>query len=155
MTRARFLLVLLALVCAVSAEAATRGTKAKYMGGTITAIAEKTEGEFDFSREDLAIFTTKKGQAISIPYKNIDSLEFGQKAGRRVGAAVVVSPLFLFSKKRKHFLSIGYTDDQGQRQGAVFELAKGIVRTTLSNFETRSGQEIEYESEEARKHAGN
>jgi hypothetical protein len=90
-----------------------------------------------------------------IPYKTIQSLEYGQKAGRRVGVALAVSPLFLFSKKRKHFLSIAYLDEQGQKQGAVFELAKGTVRSALSTFETRSGKQIEYESEDAKKHAGN
>ena len=154
MTRASTLLVLV-LVCAVPADAAVRGSKAKYVGGTITDIAEKTDGEFDLTREDAAVFTVKGGMKIIIPYKNVESLEFGQKAGRRVGVALVVNPLFLFSKKRKHFLSIGYNDEQGKRQGVVFELAKGVVRSALSTFETRSGKQVEYESEDARKHAGN
>jgi len=148
-------LVLTAFVCVIPAHSAVRGTKAKYMGGTIAEVPDKTDGELDLSGEDMAVFTAKGGQKINIPYKSIESLEYGQKAGRRVGVALAVNPLFLFSKKRKHFLSIGYNDEQGHRQGVVFELSKGIVRSTLSTFETRSGKQIEYESEEARKHAGN
>jgi hypothetical protein len=147
--------VLLASVLSLPLFAAVRGEKAKYAGGTIKEIADNTEGVFDQSREDAAIFTTKDGKRIVIPYKGIESLEYGQKAGRRVGVALAVSPLFLFSKKRKHFLSIRFQDEQGQSQGVVFELAKGIVRTTLANFETRSGKQVEYESEEAKKNAGN
>ena len=145
------------LVClfTIPAYGAVRGSKAMYVGGTIPDIAEKTRGKFDFTREDAAVFTTDRGKTITIAYKNIESLEFGQKAGRRVGVAVVVNPLFLFSKKRKHFLSLGFMDEQGRKQGAVFELAKGLVRNALSTFETRSGKPIEYESEETRKHAGN
>ena len=85
-------------------------------------------------------------------------LEYGQKAGRRVGAAVATSVLLgpiglvsLFSKKRKHYLTIGYTDDAGKDQVAVLELGKDIVRTTLAIVETRSGKQIEYQDEEARK----
>jgi hypothetical protein len=155
MKRVQLLVVLGALVCALSADAAVRGTKVKYVGGTAVGVAEKTEGELDLSNQDVAVFTPKSGQKISIPYKQIESLEYGQKVGRRVGVAVAVSPLFLFSKKRKHFLSIGYNDEQGKRQGVVFEMAKGIVRPTLSTFEAHSGKQVEFESEEARKNAGN
>lgn len=155
MRRILLTIPLAVFVMVLPLEGAVRGHKAQYVGGTISEIPEKTDGELDLSSEATALFTTKKGQKISIPYKNIESLEFGQKAGRRVGVALVVNPLFLFSKKRKHFLSIGFTDEQGRKQGAVFELAKGIVRSALSTFETRSGKKVEYESEEARKHAGN
>jgi hypothetical protein len=84
-------------------------------------------------------------------------LEYGQKAGRRVGLSVglaVVNPVALaglFSKKRKHYLTIGYVGEAGKEQVAVFELGKDIVRTTLAIVETRSGKKIEYQDEEARK----
>jgi hypothetical protein len=57
----------------------------------------------------------------------------------------------LFSKKRKHFVTIGYKDNDGKEQVAVFELGKDIVRTTLAVLETRSGKKIEYQDEEAKK----
>jgi hypothetical protein len=145
------------LVClfVLPADGAVRGNKAMYVGGTITGVPEKTQGTLDLSSEDVAVFNAKNGQRFEIPYRNITSLEFGQKVGRRVGAAVAVTPFLLFSKKRKHFLTIAFTDNDGNKQGAVFELAKGIVQSTLSTFETRSGKKIEYESEEARKNANN
>jgi hypothetical protein len=94
----------------------------------------------------------KKGtQPVTIPYAAITDLEYGQKAGRRVGVAIMVSPLALFSKKRKHYLTLGYKDANGKDQAAVFELGKDIVRTTLKIIETRSGKEIQYQDEEARK----
>jgi autotransporter adhesin len=146
---------LFSILIATIAHAAVRGTDAKFVGGTVTGIPENTEGKFDLTGEESAVFTVKGGQKVVIPYKTIQSLEYGQKAGRRVGVALAVSPLLLLSKKRKHFLSIAFLDEQGQKQGAVFELAKGVVRSSLSTFETRSGKPIEYESEEAKKHAGN
>lgn len=63
----------------------------------------------------------------------------------------MVSPLALFSKKRNHFLTIGYTDAAGKDQAAVFELGKDIVRTALTIIQTRSGKEIEYQDDDARK----
>jgi len=125
-----------------------------YVGGTIAAVPEKTEGKLDLSSENEATFTSKKG-TFAFAYSRISSLEYGQKAGRRIGAAVVVSPLFLFSKKRKHFLTVGFSDDAGKQQGAVLEIGKNQVRSVLNRLESRSGKQVEYESAEAKKHVGN
>jgi hypothetical protein len=124
--------------------------KAEYVGGTITTVPERTEGDLDTKNETRLTFSSKEG-GIEIPYSAITNLEYGQKAGRRVAVAVLVSPLALFSKKRKHFLTIGYKDAQGKEQAAVFELGKDISRTTLTIVSTRSGKQIEYQDEEARK----
>jgi hypothetical protein len=78
-------------------------------------------------------------------------LEYGQNAGRRVAVAVLVSPLALFSKKRKHYLTVNFNDQTGKEQAVVLELGKDIVRTTLTILETRSGKDIEYQDEEAAK----
>jgi hypothetical protein len=78
-------------------------------------------------------------------------LEYGQKAGRRLGLAIVVSPFLLLSHKRKHFLTIGFTDEQDKQQAGVFELGKDIVRVTLASMEARTGKKVDYQDEEARK----
>ena len=66
----------------------------------------------------------------------------------------MVSPLALFSKKRNHFLTIAYRDTAGKDQAGVFELGKDIVRTTLTIVDTRSGKELKYQDDEARKSIG-
>jgi hypothetical protein len=134
--------------------AAVRGDEVMYVGGTITDIPDRTEGRLDLSSTTEAVFGSRKG-SFTLAYAKITSLEYGQKAGRRVGVAIVVNPLFLFSKKRKHFLTVGYTDAEGQTQGAVLEIGKKRVRAVLDLLETRSGKQVEYESEEAKKHVGN
>jgi len=138
-----------ALMLAVSAEA-VGGDKAAYIGGTMTAVKEKSEGPLDVRDETALKFTSKHGN-ITIPYAGIDGLEYGQKAGRRIGVAIMVSPLALFSKKRNHYLTVSFKDAEGKDQAAVFELGKDIVRTTLAVLETRSGKKIEYQDDDARK----
>ncbi len=76
--------------------------------------------------------------------------DIGQKAGRRVAVAVLVSPFALFSKKRKHYLTITYNDENGKEQAGVFELGKDIVRTTLTVLQVRTGKDIE--CQKMRKH---
>ncbi len=138
---------------AVAPLAAVGSRKAEYVGGTISAITEEAEGLLDTTTEAQLIFTPErgKGPSVVIPYTSITSLEYGQKAGRRVGAAILVSPLLLFSKKRKHFFTIAFKDKDGKEQAVVLELGKDIVRTTLTIVETRSGKEIEYQDDDARK----
>ena len=145
--------LLVAVMLATVTLGAVDSKKAEYVGGTISAIQEKAEGNLDTATETQMVFTPErgKGPSLMVPYANITSLEYGQKAGRRVGAAILVNPLLLFSKKRKHFFTIGFKDKDGKEQAIVLELGKDIVRTTLTIIETRSGKEIEYQDEEARK----
>lgn len=153
-------LVVLFSLTAQPALAAVRGDKAKYVGGTVSAIPQKTKGRLSLDDEKVMRFAWEKGKW-EVPYGQVTIIEYGQKAGRRVGATVggfaafgLPGLIMLFSKKRKHFLSIAFTDAEGKNQACVFELAKGTVRTTLATIEARTGKQVEYESEEARKNVG-
>lgn len=140
---------------------------AAYFGGTVTVFGtpdDPVEGRLDTSGEAALVFTAldKKlqGKSFSIPYDKVSDIEYGQKAGRRVGAAaattVLLGPiglLSLFSKKRKHFLTIGFKDEANKDQVAVLELGKDVVRTALAVVQTRSGKEVQYQDDEARKSA--
>ena len=144
---------LLTVVCFAQVVFAVDGKKAMYVGGTVSSLVVKAEYKLDTSNETELILTLdKKGYApFNIPYAKVEGLEYGQKAGRRVGVAIMISPLALFSKKRNHYFTISFKDDAGKDQAAVLELGKDIVRTTLTIVETRSGKKIEYQDEEARK----
>jgi hypothetical protein len=135
----------------VVAVAAVRGKQVMYVGGTISTVPEATQGRLDTSHPKLLLFTSNKGD-FTIPYDGITSVEYGQKAGRRLGVALTITVWALFSKKRKHFLTVGYKDENDQPQGVVIELPKGTPKSIITAIEARSGVKCEYESEEARKH---
>lgn len=140
------------LFCMLLPTLALAGVGSKntvYVGGTLSSVKEGTEGKSSTADEKSFVFQAK-GQQLVIPYSSIDGLEYGQKAGRRVAMAIFISPLALFSKKRKHFLTINYIDAKEKQQAVVFELGKDIVRTTLATLEARTGRKIEYQDEEAR-----
>lgn len=148
---------LIALVVVVSllnvALWAGIGTKeAMYVGGTLSDLKERTEGKPSL-QEAAFVFEHHKGQKLEILYERINSLEYGQKAGRRLGLALVVNPLFLFSKKRKHYLTIGFMDGNNKQQAAVFELGKSVIAPTLTGLEAKTGKKVDYEDAEARKSA--
>jgi hypothetical protein len=134
--------------------------KAAYQGGTTRNIdfpgmTKPPVGTLDLDDVKELKFEyklNKENKTYSIPYDKFIDIEYGSKSGRRVGAAIataiLLSPVglfLLFSKKRKHYVTIGYNDDAGKEQVAVFELGKDIVRTTLPILEARSGKKIEYQ----------
>jgi len=143
-------MALCVLILDIPAWAGLGSDKTMYVGGTVTAIKEGTEGKSSTHDEKVFVFEYKGGE-LKIPYERINDLEYGQKAGRRLGLALTISPWLLLSHKRKHFLTVGYTDENNKQEAAVFELGKSIVRVTIASMEARTGKKVEYQDEEARK----
>lgn len=86
-----------------------------------------------------------------MPYDKINLVEYGEKVDRRYIAAVLISPLFLLAKKRQHFLTVGYTDEDEHQQAMIFKVNKDDIRAMLVSLEARTGRKVEYQDEEARK----
>jgi hypothetical protein len=55
------------------------------------------------------------------------------------------------SKKRQHFLTIGYTDDLGRQQALVFKVDKAHIRAVLVSLEAKTGRRVQFQDPEARK----
>ena len=146
--------VALGLVCILALDfaafAGLGSDKTQYVGGTENQIKEGTEGVSSAKDEKNFEFEYKGGK-LEIPYDRVDDLEYGQKAGRRLGLALTISPWLLFSKKRKHFLTVGWKDEQDKQHAAVLELGKSIIRTTIATLEARTGKKVDYQDDEARK----
>jgi hypothetical protein len=125
-------------------------SRAEYVGGTASTLASGNTGSIDASDQRYLAFYTKRGQ-VRVSYDRVNLLEYGQKVDRRLLAAAVISPMFLLSKSRKHFLTIGYMDEDGRQQALVFRVDKGSIRSALVSLEARTGLKIQYQDEEARK----
>ena len=145
----RWLACLLVGVLGWETLAADRGDRAECIGGTVAGL-RSTDGYLVLTFSEKLVYQSGQFQ-LDVPYDNINLLEYGQKVDRRYLMAIAISPLLLLSKKRKHFLTIGYTDDQGRQQALVFQVAKGHVRSVLASLEARTGRKVEYKDLEARK----
>src|ERR1017187_5260073 len=86
-----------------------------------------------------------------VPYQRINTLGSCQSVSRRYAAAILISPVLLLSKSRRHFVTLGYVDTDGKQQALVFRLEKGDIRAVLAALEARTGRRIEYQDAEARK----
>lgn len=125
-------------------------SKAQYVGGTAPHMIIGSEGAIQVDDDRYFAFYSKKSQ-LRVHYDQIDLVEYGQQVSRRLAIAVVISPLLLLSKSRKHFLTVEYRDEDGKQQALVFRVDKNDIRATLVSLEARTGLRIEYQDPEARK----
>ncbi len=126
--------VLLLALAAPPALAVKKG-QAKYMGGTINTIKEKAEGPIDLSNEKRLTFIPKDSAMLEISWDRVSQLEYGQNAARRWRSAILLSPLALFSKAKKHFVTITYQDKDKVEQAVVLEFDKDDIRMVLASLQ--------------------
>jgi hypothetical protein len=137
------------LLCAFVTGATQSGSRAEYVGGTRADIRERNSGHIRVTDDVYFVFLAKHTE-VKVPYQRINLLEYGQKVDRRYIAAVLISPLFMLAKKRDHFLTVGFQDDDGQQQALVFRVDKNDIRLTLVALEARTGQRVTYQDDDAR-----
>ena len=146
MTRREACLTLLAM----AALGGQPGVRAQFVGGTLAGVAPKSNARLDYSDAGSLALHCAVGE-LRIPYGRIHTLEYGQTVGRRYAAAVLISPLLLLSKSRKHYLTLGYVDGDDKQQAVVLRIEKGDIRAVLIGLEARTGRRIDYQDDEARK----
>jgi hypothetical protein len=122
----------------------------EYVGGTLPQLAEGMHGAISLDDDRYLAFYAAKIQT-RVAYDRVNLVEYGQQVSRRLALALVISPVFLLSKSRKHFLTIGYSGDDGKQQAMVFRVDKNSIRPTLAGLEARTGLRIQYQDEQARK----
>jgi hypothetical protein len=90
-----------------------------------------------------ARFVAKGKTEFEIPYSGVTNLLYERTATPRYSAAVLISPLFLFSKSKKHFLTIQYKNSEGQGQFALIRLDKKNWQTAIATVEAQTGIKVE------------
>jgi hypothetical protein len=56
----------------------------------------------------------KGASLVSIPNERIKTMLYERTSKPRYAEAILISPFFLFAHSKKHFLTIQYTDADGQ-----------------------------------------
>lgn len=138
--------VLLACVCLAAPAALAGSADAKYVGGTVAGLREDSDGQLLTGDEARLVFVPDKNPTrLEVPWAAVTELEYGQKVGRKL------TKLYM-GKKRRHFLTVTWSDERGKEQAAIFELPGKSARTTLTVVETRAGRKCIYQDEEAQKY---
>jgi hypothetical protein len=131
-------------------QAGGNGSRVLYVGGTVAGVPSKSNAHLEVSQDDVLTLSIR-GNTIQVPYKDVNTLEYGMRVSRRYMEAVLISPIFLVAKRRTHFLTIGYSDSNGKQQAVVLQVGKDDIRPLLVSLEARTGRTVEYQDEEARK----
>jgi hypothetical protein len=124
------------------------GAGAEYVGGTVSIASGS--GVIDLTHEEFFVFRTRKS-GVRIPFAKVNLLEYGQQVNRRYAMAIIISPLLVLSKSRKHFLTVGYTDEEDRQQAIVLRVNKSHIRSVLVSLEAKTGRKVQYQDNEARK----
>jgi hypothetical protein len=143
-------LTICALPLLLEAAASESKTKVEYVGGTMADVRPGSDIRIDVTDPSRFTLVGRSGR-VEVPYSRVNQLEYGQKVGRNILPAIVISPLFLLQKTRKHFLTVGYLDAAGNQQAVVFRVSKGDVRPMLASLEARTGLRVTFLDDEARK----
>ena len=138
------------LLFALTLPAAEPGVKAQFIGGTLAGVSARSSARLDLTAADELVFRCDKGE-LRVAYRKVNTVEYGQSVNRRYAAAVLISPVLLLSKSRKHFVTLGYVDGEGKQQALVFRVNKGDIRSVLAALVARTGRRVEYQDDEARK----
>jgi len=131
------------------AGAVDRG-KARYAGGSLTGVLIDASGPIQLDDADKLVFAPRTGR-IEIPWTAVEATEYrqtGTLTRSRVGLAILTPYSLLFTKGRKHLVTLSFKDARDVRQVAVFEFDKGDIRAALSLIKARTGRPVACEGED-------
>jgi hypothetical protein len=107
------------------------------------------KGSVSFDRDKKSVdFLDEKGTIVlSIPNDQIKSILYEKTSKPRYAEAILISPFFLFTHSKKHFLTIQYADGDGQGKFALIHMDKGNAREILAAAEAETGKKVERSKE--------
>jgi hypothetical protein len=128
--------------------ASNRFNHSEYMQATSAgqkkaAPAVKGTLSFDTEKKSVDFLDQKGASAFSIKYDSVKTILYEKTSTPRYAEAVLISPLFLFSHSKKHFLTIQYTDDAGAGQFVIIHLDKKNAREAVAMAQAQTGKKVE------------
>ena len=147
-----FLAVLLCLAWTGNICAATPFGKVEYLPPKVEGNkhgSDPIKGQVIFDKEKKAVEFQNEGgqQIVSIPYDKIKSILYEKTSRPRYAEAILISPFFLFSKTKKHFLTFQYTDEKGEGKFVMLHLDKSNAMDIVNTAEADTGQKVTREEE--------
>jgi hypothetical protein len=123
--------------------------KAEYLpatsGGQIKA-GNPVKGTLFFNNDQKTVnFLQESGSSVlDIKYDAIKGMTYEKASKPRYAEAVLVSPLFLLSHAKKHYLTFQYTDPvSNEGKYAIVHLDKKNAREAVACAEAQTGKKVE------------
>ena len=126
--------------------------KAEYFAATSTGqkkAGTSTKGTlfFDSEKKNVNFLQESGSPAVSIKYEAIKSIVYERASKPRYAEAVLISPLFLLSHAKKHYLTFQYQDDSGEGKYAIVRLDKSNAREAVACAEAQTSKKVEQTEE--------
>lgn len=113
----------------------TVGTKTNKIGGAL---------QLDSQTKTLRFAAGKGNQPVlTIPYGQIQKITYEKSAKPRYAAAVIVSPLFLFSHSKRHWMTVEYKEG-AENKASLIRLDKSNYDAALKAVESQTGVKVTY-----------
>lgn len=122
--------------------------KAEYLQATTTGqkkAAPPVKGTlvFDPESKDVKFLQDSGSPVMTIKYEAIKGMTYEKASKPRYAEAVIISPLFLLSNSKKHYLTFQYADEAGQGKYAIVHLDKKNAREAVACAEAQIGKQVE------------
>jgi hypothetical protein len=110
---------------------------------------EPVKGTLAFDKDKRMVEFVDQGGApvVRIPYDKVKSMLYERTSKPRYAEAVLLSPFFLFTHTKKHFLTIQYTDAGGQGKFAMIHMDKSNARDIVATAEAETGVKVDRSEE--------
>jgi hypothetical protein len=92
-------------------------------------------------------FAVKGQRELDIPFENITGLIYERASKPRYALGLLVAWPLLFTKSKKHYLTIQYKGADGQGQVAVIQLDKSNYQMAVATAEAQTGVKVERHEE--------
>jgi len=111
--------------------------------------SDPIKGHVIFDKEKKSVeFQNEKGQqVVVVPYDKIKTILYEKTSRPRYAEAILISPFFLFSKTKRHFLTFQYTDEKGEGQFMMLHMDKSNAMDIVNTAEADTGQKVTREEE--------
>ena len=114
---------------------------------TFAGVEQGDKGKLVIEKQRIR-FTKNKGvEHFDIPTGTVSELFYSRVSGRRIGAAILVTPFLLFSKGRKHYLTVTFNDGADLVGAIEFKMHKSNYRGVLRTAEQVTGLTMLYDQE--------
>jgi hypothetical protein len=100
-------------------------------------------GKMRKAKRNITFLQESGSPALSIRYDAIKNMTYEKASKPRYAEAVLISPLFLLSNSKKHYLTFQYTDETGEGKYAIVHLDKKNAREAVACAEAHTNKKVE------------
>ena len=98
---------------------------------------------FDNEKKTVSFLQESGSSVLDIKYDAIKNITYEQANKPRYAEAVLISPLFLLSNGKKHYLTFQYNEGTGDGKYAIVHLDKKNAREAVACAEAQTGKKVE------------